>query len=1156
MFRERNTYGANRENHVMTTSTRPDPSADSGVSLRPYALIFILLAALLSATGYGIYRHEKTAIKEEKYNDLKAIAELKTDQIIAWRRERLSDIRLHSSSRLFREAVARLKSAPDDSAVIADLLSDMRLLRDMYQYENVILVAPDGRIRLSTDPRLTVLEKKTKGLVALAVSSDEAVFGDLFRCPDCGGIHLDVAARIVDAENQPLAVLLLRTDPEHFLFPLIQSWPLPRKSAETLLVRREGEEVLYLNSLRHQSDPPLSHRIPVSIADLPAARAVTGEIGVFEGRDSRGVPVLSDIRHVPDSSWFMVAKMDADEIFAQVRQHAYFIGLLTLLLVALSGAGVALIYKHQGKRTFQTLYRAERERAEAKEEFKTTLYSIGDAVITADVKGNIREMNPVAEALTGWTEAEARGKSAETVFRIIDETTRETVDNPVQKVLEKGLVVGLANHTLLISKDGGEIPIADSGAPIRDEAGDITGVVLVFRDQIKEREIEKLILVRLKLLEYATTHSLEALLRKTLDEVGVLTGSPIGFYHFVESDQKTLSFQNWSTRTLQDFCTAEGKSRHYSIDEAGVWVDCVRARKPVIHNDYKSLPHKKGMPAGHAEVVRELVVPILRADRVVAILGVGNKSVDYTEKDVEIVASIADMAWEITARKQKEEMLWALTSRQEAILSAVPDIIMEVDMNKIYIWANPAGRDFFGEDVVGREAADYFVGDQNVYDVVQPLFDGKEDVIYVESRQRRKDGEKRLLAWWCKVLKDESGKATGALSSAKDITDQRVMEDQLRQTQKMESIGRLAGGVAHDFNNVLSIILGYSEMALEKVSPKDALHEDISEIQTAGRRAADVTRQLLAFARRQTIEPKVLDLNETVESMFKMLRRLIGEDIDLDWHPWPGLWPVKMDPSQIDQILVNLCVNARDAIVDVGKITIETDRKSFDQEYCADHAEAFIGDFVMLVVTDNGCGMDAQTLAQIYEPFFTTKKMGEGTGLGLSTVYGIVKQNNGFINVYSEPEKGTTFRIYLPRHVGDAGGLETQSVVKTPPHGSETMLIVEDEVPVLKLVKTMLERLGYTVLDAATPTQAMEKAREHGGRIHLLITDVVMPEMNGRALAEQLQALYPALKVLFMSGYTANVMAHRGVLDAGVHFIQKPFGKIDLAVKVREAIEN
>ncbi|MDP3478591.1 MAG: PocR ligand-binding domain-containing protein [Desulfoprunum sp.] len=406
------------------------------------------------------------------------------------------------------------------------------------------------------------------------------------------------------------------------------------------------------------------------------------------------------------------------------------------------------------------------------------------------------------------------------------------------------------------------------------------------------------------------------------------------------------------------------------------------------------------------------------------------------------------------------------------------------------------------------------------------------------------------------ILKLVAIRAAGELERRAAQADRAILQSQLMQSQKMESVGRLAGGVAHDFNNMLGVILGHVEMAQDQVDPADPLFEDLNEVKKAAQRSADLTRQLLAFARKQTVSPKVLDLNETVEGLFKMLRRLIGEDIDLVWQPGTGLWQVKIDPSQVDQILANLTVNARDAIEGVGKITIETQNATLDDEYCTDHIGFIPGSYVMLSISDDGCGMDPEVQEHIFEPFFTTKGVGQGTGLGLATIYGIVKQNGGFIYVYSEPGQGTTLRIYLPKHVGKALTPDRENLAEMEQRGQETILLVEDEPSILHLGKRMLEKLGYRVLAAATPGEALRLAEQNSGEIHLLLTDVVMPEMNGRDLARRLLSLYPDLKRLFMSGYTANVIAHHGVLDEGVHFIQKPFSKTELSVKVREALEK
>jgi two-component system, cell cycle sensor histidine kinase and response regulator CckA len=374
----------------------------------------------------------------------------------------------------------------------------------------------------------------------------------------------------------------------------------------------------------------------------------------------------------------------------------------------------------------------------------------------------------------------------------------------------------------------------------------------------------------------------------------------------------------------------------------------------------------------------------------------------------------------------------------------------------------------------------------------------------------------------------------------------------------MESVGQLAGGVAHEFNNMLGVILGHAEMAMDQVDPTQPLYEDMEEICKAARRSADITRQLLAFARKQNIAPKALDLNEIIEKLIKMLRRLIGENIDLLWMPISGLWKIKADPSQIDQILTNLCVNARDSITGVGTITIKTKNGSLDENFCATQNGGVTGEYVQISVSDTGSGMDKLTLTHIFEPFFTTKGIGQGTGLGLSMVYGAVKQNNGFIDVTSEPGQGTIFTIYLPRYVEvrTTGGTLGEPASAPVEGGRETILIVEDESTILKMTTRMLQHLGYSVLAADTPGEAIRLAGDFTGVIHLLMTDVIMPEMNGRDLAEQLMSFKNGIKCLFMSGYTSDIIANQGVLVDGMHFIQKPFSQKELAAKIRKVLDE
>jgi PAS domain S-box-containing protein len=410
---------------------------------------------------------------------------------------------------------------------------------------------------------------------------------------------------------------------------------------------------------------------------------------------------------------------------------------------------------------------------------------------------------------------------------------------------------------------------------------------------------------------------------------------------------------------------------------------------------------------------------------------------------------------------------------------------------------------------------------------------------------------------------DAGGKPTHISGTVQDITEQKQaqiekdkLQAQLNQAHKMESIGRLAGGVAHDFNNMLGVILVNVDLALNQLEDDHPLRAELEEIRKAANRSADLTRQLMAFARKQTVAPKVLDLNETVAGMLKMLQRLIGEDIRLDWRPNPSLWRVRMDPTQIDQILANLCINARDAINGAGTIMIKTDNVQGDEVYCTDHSGFAPGDYVRLEVADDGCGMDQATQDSIFEPFFTTKELGKGTGLGLATTYGIVRQNNGLIYIHSEIGLGTSFEILLPRHTPKPEEMRQERGTSPAPRGCETILLVEDEPSVLRMTSALLKKQGYEVLAAGSPGEAIRLAREHAGEIHLLITDVIMPEMNGRELAQSLLSHYPQLKHMFISGYTDDIIAHHGILDEGVHFVQKPFSVKDLTAKVREVLDT
>ena len=602
--------------------------------------------------------------------------------------------------------------------------------------------------------------------------------------------------------------------------------------------------------------------------------------------------------------------------------------------------------------------------------------------------------------------------------------------------------------------------------------------------------------------------------------------------------------------------------REYAVPFYGrrrpIMIDLVFAEEDEIRKDYV------GVSRVGDTIIAEAFVPGVYGGKGAYLWGIATPLYDKSGKVVAAIESIRD----VTDRKMAEATLTKAEAKYRAIFENAMEGIFQTTPEGRYVTANPAHAKMLGYDSPEEiMASTTEIGRQIYVDPAQRLeikhLLAKNDSLKdFQAQLFRKDGTAIWVTIDVTTIKDPEGNILFYQGSMLDITDRRrgaeekeKLEAQLQHAQKMESVGRLAGGVAHDFNNMLNVIIGHSEMALDQMTPAEQFHHNLHEIRNAAYRSADLVRQLLAFARRQMARPKLLDLNETIENMLRMLRRLIGEDIDLVWAPGSGLWHVKIDPSQIDQILANLAVNARDAISGVGTITIETLNVALDDSYCAGHAGFIPGEYVQLTVSDTGAGMSREVLEHLFEPFFTTKGIGQGTGLGLATVYGIVKQNEGFINVYSELSRGATFKIYLPRFEAQPELLrEEQPPTRVSRRGKETILLVEDDESLLNLSKTILEDLGYTVIPTLNPVEAVRLVGEHPGEIHLLITDVVMPEMNGRELEESLVKIRPSLKCLYMSGYTANMIAHRGILEEGVHFISKPFGRDDLARKVRQTL--
>jgi len=514
----------------------------------------------------------------------------------------------------------------------------------------------------------------------------------------------------------------------------------------------------------------------------------------------------------------------------------------------------------------------------------------------------------------------------------------------------------------------------------------------------------------------------------------------------------------------------------------------------------------------------------------------------------------------VTERKSTERALQRSEADFRSVVEDAPYGIYRASSTGQFLQTNPALEKMLGygtsQELCKKDLATDIFRQAAEYQRLTELLTHAEEIKDIEMEWKRQDGTPITVRCSGRCTKDENGAPAYFEMFAEDVTEKRVLERQLRMAQKMEAIGRLSGGIAHDFNNHLGVIIGYSRVLKKALGGNNALCEHALEIEKAGERAASLTKQLLAFSRQQVLTPSVLSLNTLASDMESMLPRLLGEDIEVSLTLEPELGNVKADPSQIEQVIMNLAVNARDAMPAGGKLKIETANVEFDQTYTRSHPGSMPGKYVLLAVSDTGTGMEPGTVTHIFEPFFTTKELGKGTGLGLATVYGIVKQSNGYIWVDSVPGKGTSFEIYLPRHAGQPPVEEQKIDLEEKQRGSESILLVEDAQPLRKLAQTFLEEAGFRVLPAGSGEEALEVAARFGVTLDLLLTDVVMPGMNGRALAEELSPRQPGMKVLYMSGYTDSFITGHGVLDPGTHLLHKPFTDEVLIRKVREVLDR
>ncbi|HEX7722492.1 MAG TPA: PAS domain S-box protein [Pyrinomonadaceae bacterium] len=757
--------------------------------------------------------------------------------------------------------------------------------------------------------------------------------------------------------------------------------------------------------------------------------------------------------------------------------------------------------------------RAEEALRESEERYRDLVENAHDIIYSHDLKGNYTSSNRASEEITGYTLEESLRMS------LIDTVAPEYVERAREMTARKIAGEDITAYELeIIAKDGRRVPL-EVNTRLMLENGVPVGVTGIARDITKRKKAEAELRFQKSLLESQTEASID----------GVLVVSPTG---------EILSF-NHRFLALWGLAGEEilGKSDREAM---GSVLDQVKSPQQFVERVQYLYEHpnersEEEIELSHGRTFERHSAPVH-----------GPQGEHYGR------------VWffrDITERKLAQAEL----TRLATAVNQTADSIVITDTAGNIEYVNPAFELVTGypkEEVLGKNPR-ILKSSTNPPSIYEDLWETitRGDVWVGQLINKRKDGSLFNERATISAVRDEAGKIAHFIAVKKDTTHQHHLEEQLRQSQKMEAIGQLAGGVAHDFNNLLTAISGYTSLALQRLDEHHSIKPYLEEVKKAGDRAANLTRQLLAFGRKQILQPIPLDLNGTVSDMNKMLRRLIGEDINLNATLATDLKPINADPGQIEQVLMNLVVNARDAMPQGGRLTIETANVELDREYARGHVGIQPGNYVMLAVSDTGTGMSEETRARIFEPFFTTKEKGKGTGLGLSTVYGIVQQSGGSIWVYSEPNQGTSFKVYLPRFEAQVKSDEEKPALELVPHGSETVLLVEDEEVVRGLATHILEDAGYKVLAARDGAEAIQLCTQPAEQIDLLLTDVVMPETSGKEVADRVTALMPRTKVLFMSGYTDQAIVHHGVLDSNVEFIQKPFTPLGLSKKVREVLD-
>ncbi len=804
--------------------------------------------------------------------------------------------------------------------------------------------------------------------------------------------------------------------------------------------------------------------------------------------------------------------------------------------------------------------RAERALREEMNKTEAIIAAMGNGISIQDAGYRIMYQNQVHRDIVGEHIGEYCYKAYEDRDSVCDGC-------PVTLAFRDGGV-----HTVerSASVEGKQVPVEITASPLKDAAGRIIAGIEIVRD-VTERKRAEAHLQKdgertrflLDLYMRALHMDDDELYGYVLDEAVRLTDSSIGFLHRVSDDQKEIMLIAWNREARRN-CTA-AFDNHYPLDRAGNWADCVRIGRPVVYNDFALSPNRKGLPAGHTPVERFMSIPALEGDKVRIIFGVGNKAEDYDARDVENLQLVANELQKLLVHRGAEEKLREREEVLSSIFAQAADGIVLIDTETLrfaeFNVAAHRGLGYTHEEFASMRLPDIQAAGtpDELSARVRRMLASQADLDF-EHQHRHKSGAVRDVYVSNRIVQVRG--RDYFLGIWRDITEEKKadrekkrLEAELLQSQKMEAIGQLAGGVAHDFNNLLTGIIGYATISNERMHAGDPSRKYLKQILDLSERAAQLTHSLLAFSRRQVIAPKPVNINDIAGGMQKLLDRIIGEEIEFRADIAGHDLIVEADQGQIEQVLVNLAVNARDAMPHGGRLTMTTELFEMDDLFIQSHHFGEVGAYACVSVADTGTGMDEQVKERIFEPFFTTKAAGKGTGLGLAMVYGTIKQHDGFIDVYSEPGQGTVFKVFLPLVAAVTQPDEKEAPAPLPV-GTETVLLVEDDDAVRAVARSLLKEFGYAVLEAGNGDSAVRLFGENRDAIRLVICDVIMPGQSGRKVYDALRGIDPRVKFLFMSGYTADMLSQRGIIREDINFISKPLRPEVFARKIREVLDK